>query len=103
MQTDPTTATTPAPAHATASVAGATPLRGDGLRRFYRRRGPEPHLGRTRAMLRAHPDLRDLVGPDARSLLLCVLVPGVQLGIAAALASAPSVPWWAIVAVAYVV
>jgi sphingolipid delta-4 desaturase len=78
----------------------APTLRGDGLRRFYRRRGPEPHLARGRAMLKAHPDLRDLVGPDARTLILCVAAPAAQVAIGALLAPAP---WWAIVGVAYVV
>jgi sphingolipid delta-4 desaturase len=51
-------------------------------------------------MLRSHPDLKDLVGPDRRTLALCVGVPAAQVGIAYAVSSAP---WWAIVAAAYVV
>src|SRR5262245_49659874 len=80
--------------------ADSPTLRGDGVRRFFRRRGPEPHLARTRAMLRAHPDLKDLVGPDRRTLLLCVAAPAAQVALASL---APRVPWWAIVAAAYVV
>jgi sphingolipid delta-4 desaturase len=80
--------------------APVTPLRGDGLRRFYRRKGPEPHIGRSRAMLRAHPDLKDLLGPDPRTLALCVAAPAAQVGLALL---ASSLPVWGIVALAYVV
>jgi sphingolipid delta-4 desaturase len=51
-------------------------------------------------MLRAHPDLKDLVGPDRRTLVLFVLAPAAQVAIAAAASAAP---WWAIVLVGYVV
>jgi sphingolipid delta-4 desaturase len=78
----------------------ALPLRGDGLRRFYRRKGPEPHLSRSRAMLRAHPDLRELVGPDPRTLVLCVAAPAAQVALAAWTATLPVV---ALLLVAYVV
>lgn len=64
-------------------VAGDTGLRrGDGLRRFYRRRTGDPHLARARAMLRAHPELKTLVGPSPVTFLLTIGVVAAQLGLA---------------------
>jgi sphingolipid delta-4 desaturase len=51
-------------------------------------------------MLRAHPELRELVGPDPRSFLLCVAVPAAQVALAA---WAATLPVWALLALAYVV
>ena len=60
--------------------------------------GPDPHLARARALLRAHPEARALIGPSAWSAVVVVVLVGLQLGLAVALADA-SLPW--IVAVAW--
>lgn len=61
---------------------------------------PEPHAGRTRELLAAHPELRKLFGPNPWTALAIVLVTGAQLGLAVALREAP---WWLNVATAFLV
>jgi len=83
-------ALTPTPSAAFAPALAATPpvagdtgkRRGDGLRRFYRRTTGDPHLARARSMLRAHPELKSLVGPSSITLFLTIGVVAAQLGLA---------------------
>jgi sphingolipid delta-4 desaturase len=51
--------------------------------------GPDPHLARTRALLRDHPQARALIGPSGWSAVVIVSVTAAQFGLAAALAAAP--------------
>lgn len=59
---------------------------------------PEPHAARTKAILRAHPEMRGYIGKNPWSFLIVVALAAAQLGLAAAVAHAP---WWAILLVAY--
>jgi sphingolipid 4-desaturase/C4-monooxygenase len=59
---------------------------------------PEPHAERRRAMLLAHPEIRELFGPCRRTKYVCTALVAVQLGTAYALRDAP---WWAIALVGY--
>jgi len=61
---------------------------------------PEPHRERGRRLFRDHPEARALTGPNPKSLLLILLVVGLQTGIAFLLRGQP---WWAALVVAYVV
>lgn len=61
---------------------------------------PEPHRERSRALFRAHPEVRALVGPNPRSFLLVAALVAVQTVLAALLARAP---WWAVLVAAYAV
>ena len=59
---------------------------------------PEPHLERTRKLLRAHPEVRTLFGPARVTALLVFFAVGVQLALAYAVRGAPL---WAVLAVAW--
>jgi len=65
---------------------------------FQRAIGGEPHRDRTKAILRAHPEVRDLIGRNASSGWAIAGVVGAQLAIAYALRAQP---WWLILIVAY--
>jgi len=56
------------------------------------------HRERARAMLRTHPEMKQLFGRAPSTAIWCVLFAGLQLGLAAAVAFAP---WWAVILVAY--
>lgn len=58
----------------------------------------EPHLERTRALLRAHPDVRALFGPMPSTAWFVVAIVAVQVVAAVAL---QHVPWWAVGLAAY--
>ncbi|MEO7653938.1 MAG: fatty acid desaturase, partial [Bryobacteraceae bacterium] len=60
----------------------------------------EPHRDRTKRLLRAHPEVRKLIGKNPYSLLVILIVVGIQFG-AAALLRAES--WWLIVPAAFLV
>jgi sphingolipid delta-4 desaturase len=60
---------------------------------------PEPHAERRRAMLLAHPEVRELFGPCPRTKYVCTLLVAAQL-LAAYLLRDSS--WWLIVLVGYV-
>ncbi|HWO08083.1 MAG TPA: fatty acid desaturase [Polyangiaceae bacterium] len=60
---------------------------------------PEPHVERRRALLDAHPEIRELFGPCARTKYVCTALVGVQLLAAYSLREAP---WWLIALVGYV-
>jgi len=59
---------------------------------------PEPHLDRTKALLRAHPEVRSLFGPVASTAWFVVGIVAVQVAAAVALRGAP---WWAVLLAAY--
>ncbi len=58
----------------------------------------EPHLERTRALLKAHPEVRALFGPVAATGWWVVAIVAVQIALAIILRHAP---WWAILLAAY--
>lgn len=58
------------------------------------------HRDRSRAMLRAHPELRKLFGNSPSTALFCLLCAGGQVGLAAWSAQ---LPWWGVIALAWVV
>src|SRR5262245_15191946 len=43
---------------------------------------PEPHIERRRALLAAHPEIRELFGPCPRTKYVCTLLVGLQLSAA---------------------
>ncbi|RMF18292.1 MAG: fatty acid desaturase [Candidatus Dadabacteria bacterium] len=62
--------------------------------------GPEPHAARTRAILAAHPEVRELIGRNPWSAVVILAVVSMQLSIAWLLRAQP---WWQILAVAWLV
>lgn len=58
----------------------------------------EPHHVRTRAILRDHPEIRDLIGRNHWSFAVIVVAVLAQFGVAWALRESP---WWLILLVAY--
>lgn len=58
----------------------------------------EPHLERTRALLKAHPEVRSLFGPLASTAWWVVGIVAVQIIAAILLRHAP---WWAVLLLAY--
>jgi sphingolipid delta-4 desaturase len=61
---------------------------------------PEPHIGRTRQMLAAHPELKTLFGPYAPTFFWTILIVGVQTALAA---YAGQMPVWAMLLIAYTI
>ena len=61
---------------------------------------PEPHRERSRKLLAAHPEARDLQGPEWVSGPILLGVVALQIGLAWLLRGQP---WWAILAVAWLV
>ncbi|HSV29466.1 MAG TPA: fatty acid desaturase [Candidatus Omnitrophota bacterium] len=68
---------------------------------FLAAEGEEPHKRRRADILRAHPEIRALIGPNPASALLVVALVALQLG-AAALLSRHEAPALVVVAVAFV-
>lgn len=60
----------------------------------------EPHIDQARAMMRAHPEVRSLAGPEPVTGLVLVFVAALQLGIAWLLRDSA---WWLIVAASWLV
>ncbi len=67
---------------------------------FARSTEKEPHLERARAILRAHPEIKDLCGPTPITAFFVVLLVAGQVGLAWALRDSP---WWALLATAWLV
>ncbi len=67
---------------------------------FARSTQKEPHLERARAILRAHPELKELCGPTPLTAAFVLLLVGAQVAIAWALRDSP---WWALLATAWLV
>jgi sphingolipid delta-4 desaturase len=60
----------------------------------------EPHKERTRAILKAHPEVREQIGRNPVSFLIILFAVGLQLTIAYFLSSQP---WWLALIVAFLV
>lgn len=58
----------------------------------------EPHKDRRIAILKGHPEVRELIGRNPLSALIILGLVGAQVGLAVALSRSP---WWLIVAIAY--
>lgn len=69
---------------------------------YVRDTGPEPHLARTRALLKAHPEVKELFGPYPPTALITLGIVALQFAIAWALGHYQA-PWWITLVVAYVV
>ncbi|MSR23419.1 MAG: fatty acid desaturase [Gemmatimonadetes bacterium] len=67
-------------------------------REFLHSASPEPHKARTRAILRAHPEIRDQIGKNPWSLGVIAGLVALQLGLAFVLRDAS---WWALFLTAY--
>jgi sphingolipid delta-4 desaturase len=61
---------------------------------------PEPHIGRTKKIMAAHPEIKKLFGNTPSTLIWISLCVGAQIALAAVLTQAP---WWAILLAAYIV
>jgi sphingolipid 4-desaturase/C4-monooxygenase len=59
---------------------------------------PEPHRGRTREMLKQHPEMRQLIGKNPYSFLAILGVVGFQVGMAVLLSGQS---WWWVFIAAY--
>lgn len=67
---------------------------------FVRSSEPEPHKARTKAILKAHPEVRQLIGRNPYSFLLILGVVGMQIAIAWAVRSQP---WWLVLGLAWLI
>ncbi len=65
---------------------------------FARSTEKEPHLERARAILRAHPELKELCGPTPVTAGFVLLLVAAQVGLAWALRDSP---WWALLGTAW--
>ena len=61
---------------------------------------PEPHRQRTKAILKAHPEIRQLMGKNPYTFVLILAVVGLQFTLAALMQGQP---WWLVLLLAYVV
>jgi sphingolipid 4-desaturase/C4-monooxygenase len=66
---------------------------------FSRSSAQEPHYGRSKAILEAHPELRHLIGHNPHTFWFIVALVTLQLAIAWSVRTAP---WWVVITVAYV-
>ncbi len=71
-----------------------------GARGFTRSADPQPHGARTRAILVAHPEVREEISKNPWSFAFIILLVALQFTLAFSLRAAP---WWALLAVAYTV
>jgi len=67
---------------------------------FFWSTDPEPHGARRRALLEAHPEVKELYGPCTRTKYVCTALVVLQLTLAYSLRDAP---WWLIITLAYCV
>lgn len=70
---------------------------------FHYSEGDPPHPARARAILKAHPEVRSLIGRNPWTGLIIVLVVSLQIAIAAWLGSLGLGYWWLTLIVAYLV
>ena len=61
---------------------------------------PEPHRIRTRELLRRHPEIRELIGPNPTTFWWTAGIVALQIVVAWLVADRP---WWVVVAVAYTI
>lgn len=71
--------------------------------RFHLRDGDQPHPARTKAILAAHPEVRELFGRNPWTAAVLVALVVLQTTIAAALCSAGDARWWLVPLVAWTV
>ncbi|MBI4502451.1 MAG: fatty acid desaturase [Gemmatimonadetes bacterium] len=65
---------------------------------FVHSNAPEPHRDRTKEILRKHPEIRQLIGPNSQTFWYGFGIVSLQLALAVLVAQAP---WWVVFAVAY--
>jgi sphingolipid delta-4 desaturase len=70
---------------------------------FYRSEFEQPHPQRTRAILKAHPEVRTLMGRNPNTALIALLVLTMQTSIAYGLGGLGAHGWWISLIVAYCV
>ncbi len=70
------------------------------LSRFHVSSDPEPHAARTSTILKAHPEMRSLIGKTPVTSIVILLLVGTQFGLMYVLRDSP---WWAILVVAWTV
>lgn len=68
---------------------------------FFVSQQDQPHPARTRAILLAHPEIRDLVGRNPWTALIMLGVAGGQAGIAILMGLLGTAYWWAALLLAY--
>lgn len=59
---------------------------------------PEPHVQRGRDIIKAHPEIKSLLGPTPFTAIFVVLIVAAQIGLAAWIQNSP---WWAVLLLAY--
>lgn len=68
---------------------------------FYQSESEHPHVGRARAIIKAHPEVRELMGRNPRTLLIALSVVSLQTALAYAFGKLGFHYWWLSVLVAY--
>ena len=61
---------------------------------------PEPHKARTRAILKDHPEVRNLIGRNSASFFLILFVVALQIAISFLI---KDYPWWSALIAAYLI
>lgn len=61
---------------------------------------PEPHKERTKAILKSHPEVRELIGRNPLSFLIILFVVSLQIAIAFFIKDQP---WWLVLIIAYLI
>jgi sphingolipid delta-4 desaturase len=70
---------------------------------FFVSAADQPHPSRTRAILKAHPEIRALIGRNPWTAAIMLLVVGLQIALAAAMGKLGLHDWWAALLLAYAV
>ena len=68
---------------------------------FYQADFDQPHPERTRAILKAHPEVRSLMGRNPRTALIAALILSLQTAIAFGVSRVGPAGWWVALLVAY--
>src|SRR5271169_893779 len=68
---------------------------------FFRSTDHEPHAQRTRAILQAHREVRELLGHNSWTAVIMVAVVALQTTVAGLLNSAFQARWWTALLIAY--
>ena len=71
-----------------------------GQRDFVHSDAPEPHRARTKALLRTHPEIRKLIGPNPTTVLWITGIVALQVALAFLVRDRS---WWLVVGLAYTV
>jgi sphingolipid 4-desaturase/C4-monooxygenase len=72
----------------------------DKQRDFSYSNSPEPHKARTRAILKDHPEVRNLIGRNSASFFLILFVVALQIAISFLI---KNYPWWSALIAAYLI